>query len=314
MQQNNSTQGWNSMNMIVKPNFFIVGAARSGTSSLAYNLGQHPDIYISPIKEPFYFVSDFGLNDFDEYISLFKDAGDARAIGEASTGYLFDEHAPVAIHELFPDAKIIIILRNPVDMAFSYWRFTQIAGNESKSFEEATSDEERRYRKTEEFKRKALNWWAMYLYIERAMYFSQVKRYFDIIGRCKVRVYIFEDFIKRIEELYKELFAFLDVDANFTPDYSVKNEGGDIHSQFLKKLRDRKYPFIKNIFPVTFRVKLKSRLLDINRKKDEKIIMNTETRRRLEVFFEEDIRSLEQLLGYSIEAWKKKEQQVISPF
>lgn len=83
---------------IKEPNFFIVGAAKSGTSSLAYYLGQHPDVYMSPVKEPCYFLSDFGLDDYNEYISLFRGAGDALAVGEASTGYLADEYAATAIH------------------------------------------------------------------------------------------------------------------------------------------------------------------------------------------------------------------------
>lgn len=287
-----------------EPNFFIAGAAKSGTSTLAYNLSQHPDIYISPVKEPFYFVCDAGLTDFDEYMSLFQDAGNAKAIGEASTGYLFEETAPLAIHKLFPEAKIIIILRNPVDMAFSYWRFAQVIGNETKSFEEAVSDKEREYRKTEEFKRMAVDWWATYIYLDRALYYRQVKRYMDVFGRDNVRVYIFEHFFKFPEESYKDIFSFLGVDVNFTPDYSVKNEGGEVRFRLLKKLRERKNPILKRFFPVAVRIKMKDFLLDINMKRGKKVILNPDTRMRLNAFFRNDIKELENLLGCTISEWK----------
>ncbi|MCR4288476.1 MAG: sulfotransferase, partial [Deltaproteobacteria bacterium] len=174
---------------IREPNFFIVGAAKCGTTSLADNLKQHPQIFISPRKEPFYFVKDarIGYKDFNEYMALFKNAGDAIAIGEASTGYLFEESAPYEIKKHFPDAKIIVILRNPVDMAYSHWRHMCVVGNEAKTFEEAISERERKYRKTENFKRKVVDWWATYLYLERALYYNQIKRYFDVFGRDRVR-------------------------------------------------------------------------------------------------------------------------------
>ncbi len=293
------------------PNFFIVGAAKSGTTSLADNLRQHPQVFMSPLKEPAYFVKDEGNNDFDEYVSLFKDAGDAIAIGEATTGYLFDEDAPYAIKEHFPDAKIIIILRNPVDMAYSYWRYTRgIGGNESKSFEQAISANEIKYRNTEEFRRKAINWWGSYLYLERASYYGQVKRYLDVFGRDRVMVYIFEEFIKSHEVSYKDIFTFLGVDTDFTPDFRVSNEGVELRSEFIKKLLLFNHPFLKRLLkrlmPVEHWGKIKAFLSKINIKKGVRREMKPETRKRLEAFFREDIRMLEGLLGREIQAWKPK--------
>ena len=288
-----------------EPNFFIVGAAKSGTSSIADNIGQHPDVFMSPAKEPFYFVSDYGFDDFDEYLALFRRAGGAKAIGEASTGYLFDERAPHAIHERFPGARIIIVLRDPVEMAYSYWRYMHIIGNESKSFEEAISDRERSYRKTGEFRRKALNWWASYIYLERAMYCGQVKRYLDVFGRDRVRVYIFEEFFRDQSKSYRDLFAFLGVDVNFTPDGSIKNEGGAVRYGFLKDIVNSRYPVLKRLVPMRLREKIRMELMRLNTKRSEKTPMNPETRRHLEGYFRQDIRDLEGLLGRRIKAWDR---------
>lgn len=295
---------------IKEPNFFIVGAAKCGTTSLANNLRQHPQIFMSPRKEPFYFVKDAGYRDFDEYMALFKNAGDAKAIGEASTGYLFDEDAPSAIKKQFPDAKIIIMLRNPADMAFSHWRHMRIVGNETKSFEEATSDNERRYRTTDDFKCRVVDWWATYLYLERALYYHQVKRWLDVFGEDNVRVYIFEEFTKNQEKFYKDIFKFLGVDVNFTPNFTWSNEGGELRSGVLKNMflftktaKDR-FPHIRKLLPVPLRAKIQRFLLDINVKKGGKIEMHSETRRKLEAFFMDDVHNLEKLLGRGISAWK----------
>ncbi len=112
------------------PNFFIVGAAKSGTTSLVHYIEQHPDIYMSAVKEPFYYVSDHGYEDFDEYAGLFSGAKNELRVGEASTGYLFDPCAAQKIKDEYRDAKIIICLRNPIDMAFSYWKYMQVNGSE----------------------------------------------------------------------------------------------------------------------------------------------------------------------------------------
>lgn len=287
------------------PNFFIVGAAKSGTTSLAYWLSQHPDIFIPPMKEPFYFVPDSaGIKDFNEYLSLFRDAGAHRAVGEASTGYLYDEHAARSIRELIPRARIIVLLRNPVNMVFSYWQYAQIAGNETLSFEEAISDEQRAYRRTVEFRNHAYNWWAHYLYLERALYYHQVKRYFDLFGRDQVRVFIFEEFLRDPAEGCRDVFRFLGVDASFVPDLSPKNEGGVLRSQWMNWIYTKNYPVLKRMVPPNLRAKIRILLLEANIKKGRKSDMHPDTRRRLQAFFREDIKNLEELLERPILSWR----------
>ena len=186
------------MGRVKEPNFFIVGAAKCGTTSLVHYLKQHPEVYFSPVKEPAHFIKDapseYAYPEFERYLSLFKKAGDAKAIGEASTGYLFDEGAAVRIYNKFPSAKIIIILRNPSEMVFSFWRYEQVCGYEDKTFEYVISEEGRRYRNSKEFKDECRKWWANYAYMDRGLYFEQVKRYVDVFGRDKVKIYIFAEY------------------------------------------------------------------------------------------------------------------------
>jgi hypothetical protein len=288
----------------LKPNFFIVGAAKSGTTSLASSLSQHPEVYFSPVKEPFYFVSDYGLTDFDEYISLFKKAGQARAVGEASTGYLSDSQAPKAIYNRFPDARIIIILRDPVDMAYSLWAFMRVQGTEDLPFEEAIKQQE--FRKTENFKGKCAGWYANYLYLERASYYEQVKRYLETFGSDGVRVYLFEEFIKYPDDVLGDISNFLLLDNNYKLTLEKNNEGGEIRFRFLKKLKNRKYPFLKNIFPVAIRNRVRSLVRKINVKTGQKLKIDPLLKDRLKIYFEDDINKLEKLLMMDLSCWRIK--------
>lgn len=289
------------------PNFFIVGASRSGTTSLANYLGQHPEIYIPPVKEPCYFISDYGLKDHDKYMSLFRKAGNAKAIGEASTAYLFDPEAALAIHKEFPESRIIIILRNPVVMAFSLWRYMTVNGSESKSFEEAVTDEERDYRKTEQFKKSCAgwSWWANYLYIERALYFNQVEKYINIFGREQVRVYIFENHMHSPTKLCQDIFNILGVDTTFVPEIEVLNESGELRFPIIKKLIGLVYPIANPFIPLKLRIKLNQLFIQpMMTKTGGKASIDPAMRKALETIFRDDVAKLESLLGHEIREWR----------
>lgn len=146
------------------PNFFIVGAAKSGTTSLYHYLKQHPEIYMSPVKEPKYFLASINkfphngpgdievdkkiIRTWDEYLKLFSNASVEKCIGEASCGYLYYcELVAPSIKRISPEAKIIIVLRNPVERAFSAYCYLFREGRETLSFEEALKIEEERKKK-----------------------------------------------------------------------------------------------------------------------------------------------------------------------
>ena len=276
-----------------KPNLFIVGAAKSGTSSLAAYLSQHPNIFVSGIKEPAYYVEDAGYDDWDEYISLYS-GRDEDILCDSSTGYLYEPSAPSRIKANHPDAKIIIMLRNPIDMAFSYWKYMKIDGNESSVFLDAISNKVRAYRKTQKFRNECENWWCSYLYVERAMYYEQVKRYLDTFGVENVCLLVFEEFIKSQDEYLKNIVSFLMLNEFLSFDTSrVKNSGGDLRSKYLRDVvYHKQYPLLRKIMPPSIREKIRFFVRDINKKSISKNI-SISNRKVIHNLLSDDVKKLE---------------------
>ena len=280
-----------------KPNFFIVGAAKSGTTSLADYIGQHPSVYMSPVKEPFFFVEDYGWSNEAEYLDLFSDVTNENAIGEASTGYLYDKGAASRIFNFSPEAKIIIILRNPIDMAYSYWKFMSLVGNEKLSFEDAIDINEQEFRFTSHFKEQAVNWWASYIYLDRAMYANQVKNYIQVFGESRVKLLIFEEFISDPIRLCRDVFEFLGVDNTFIPVMKKLNEGGEMR---FKKLPFHRIDFaprlrriLRKLLPAPAREKVRLFLRKLNTKPSNQSKINDLTKQMLVKFFKPDVENLQ---------------------
>lgn len=224
------------------PNFLIIGAAKSGTSSLQMYLRQHPEIYMSPVKEPHYFSFNDetkytkgpkdpiykAITNFEDYQSLFDNATDEKIIGEASTSYLYRPEAPERIHALIPDVKMIAILRNPVERAFSAYMHVVRDGRETaKDFAEALTFEE---------SRKAANWDPIWHFTSVGHYYEQLQRYLKLFNREQLKIYLYEDLDKNKNILIKDIFTFLDVNPDFTPESSVRyNVTGKQKSQIFYK-------------------------------------------------------------------------------
>ena len=196
------------------PNFFVVGAARSGPTSLYYHLNEHPDVYMSPIKEPYY----FGANDAKpkplrrlgsgvikkkgDYLKLFQGAQNQLDIGEATPAYLFDPHTPSQIKDQIPQAKIIMVLREPIDRAYSHYLLTLQRGRERKPFYSALQRDYALPRKI---------YFHAHLYIEMGLYYRQVKRYLDTFGSQQVRIYLYEDLTSNTACVMEDVCNFLGV-------------------------------------------------------------------------------------------------------
>jgi len=207
--------------MIIKPNFFIVGAPKCATSALYTHLRLHPEIFMAYPKELNYFSMDLTSPDFihdeEKYLPLFSDAGDAKSIGEASVWYMYSKVAASKIREFSPDAKIIAMLRNPVEMIYSYHSQRIWNGTEDLTdFGEAIDAIEDR-RNGKRLPEEPYPVEGLY-YLDLAKYYDQIKRYIDAFGRDNVKIIIFDDFKNDTDTILRETQEFLGVDPDYTAD------------------------------------------------------------------------------------------------
>lgn len=279
------------------PNFMIIGAAKSGTSTLHRLLKRHPQVYMSPVKEPRYFSARrMSEANRDSYRSLFSGVDGERAVGEASTSYLPSEEAPSRIAQLIPNVKLIAILRNPADRAYSQYMHHVLDGSEPlPTFEEALKAEASR------IERK----WGMYwCYKHTGLYAQQLQRYCDQFGNDQIKVYLFEDLIEKPVRTAQDIFSFLGVDSSFEPTMpGQRNATGRPRSRTLHKLlgggASRVAAHAGRFIPK----RLKHIIIRLRNKNLVKPELSPKTRRELQDFFKEDIVKLQGLIGRNLSHW-----------
>ncbi len=194
---------------------------------MAAYLDQHPDIYFTERKEPFFFSNDLphanAITDEQAYLDLFKDGAGQRFRGEGSTWYLYSSQAAKAIKEAAPDARVIIMLRDPIDLIISQFQYNIINGNEDiEDIEQALSAEPERLagRMIPKSNRIA----AALHYTEMVNFAPQIKRYLNQFGRNRVHVILFQDLKDDAEACVHGVFDFLDVPAGIELDLTPENE------------------------------------------------------------------------------------------
>lgn len=309
--------------MAVRPNFFIVGAPKCGTTSLARYLSEHPSVFVCEPKEPNYFARD--LIDFDDaagsleaawrydqraYLGLFASAdGRHLAVGEASTTYLYSSHALQEIRNFNPDARIIAMLRNPVDLARSLHAQKLIEGEETVG-DFATAWRLQKQRETGGgFERKARRP-RLLLYGNVAKLGEQVQRLLQVFPREQVKLILFEEFAAAPAVTYREVLAFLGLPDDGRAQFSVENPGRRITRSWLSLLaRWRPKGLFSPLRSLGRRVglgRLSARLMAVSSSVMPRDEIDPALRCDLEEFFEEDIRLLESLLGRDLGSWRKR--------
>jgi len=213
------------------PTFVVIGANKAGTTSMHHYLGQHPDVFMSAVKEPHYFSldperrhkavdraqkpwADSLTYDADQYLRLFEAVDGERAIGESSSNYLCSAVAAERIKRQLPEARLVAILRDPVDRAVSMWSAWTADGREHLSFADAVAAERRGERTRGDLGRH---------YVEWGLYGRQVARYLEHFAREQLHVVVYDDFDARPAEVMREIFAFLEVDPTFVVDTTTRH-------------------------------------------------------------------------------------------
>jgi Sulfotransferase family len=298
------------------PNFILVGAARSGTTSLYRYLDQHPDIFVAPVKEPHYFAADdfpdwFAgpgddrlnrriIRDQEHYEQLFAAASGKRVIGESSAFYLCHPRAADRIASACPDPKIIIMLRNPVERAYSAYMYLVRDGRETLSLTEGLE---------REGERKAQRFEPMWWYTELGRYFMQVKRFLDLFGKRRVMVLLYDDLCANPAQLVCSVFDFLGVRRDVPIDTSIRyNSAGVPRSRTLYTVVDtflagplalKKH--IKALMPSSVSTALRDRVMSAL---VEPVPMGADVPTQLRGVFADDVNNLEDLLGRDLRCWQ----------
>lgn len=296
------------------PNFLIIGAAKSGTSALYQYLRQHPDVFMSPRKETHFFAFENrdpntnGIGDtipdaithIEDYRALFSQVTTEKAIGEASPTYIYIPYAAERIKYHIPNARMIILLRNPVDRAYSAYMHLVRDGRESISnFAEALEQESYRI---------ANNWGPIWHYKAGGLYYKQVRYYFDMFDLSQFKIYLHEDLNNQPKTVLQDSFQFIGVDDQWEPDVSFRvNVSGKPKNKLLQQtmhyfflqpnpVRFASRKFIPEIMRWRFTSAMRNRNL-------EKTGVPEQFRLNLIDYFREDIIQLQELIKRDLSAW-----------
>lgn len=309
------------------PNFFIVGSAKSGTTSIYNYLKQHPDIFMSPIKETHHFSTDIDsskfrpdyaanlninidswlngdqkkeifhafVKDWDKYLKLFKNSENQKAIGEVTNSYLYSKEAAKNIRSKFPEGKIIMILRNPVERAFSHFLMDLKSGLETGSFLEAFKKDMAKSNK---------GWGISNVYYEIGMYYEQVKRYLTVFPQEQIKIILYDDYRNDAIKTLKEICNFLNIDSNFEFEFSKEHNKAMIPKSGAVALMMRQKglkAFAKKIFPKSWK-NIISKIFFTNKNLPK---LSVDDRKYLIELYKEDIQKLSQLINRDLTSWVK---------
>lgn len=297
--------------MLNAPTFIIFGASRSGTTGLYTYLKQHPDIFMSPRKETNFFAyegrtlackgpgADYinnSVTEFKDYVALFADSKGAKARGEASPLYLYEEGTAERIRRRLPNVKLIAILRNPIEQAYSHFLYARRQMIEPLEDFEAALDAEQ--------SRVDAGWQPMFRYARFPRYAEQLKRYFAVFPKEQIRIFLYEDLEEKPLEVLKDVFGFIGVDDGFSPDIDYRpNAGGNPRSSFIQDLVMKPGPAAQIaafFIPAAMRGRIRDALSAWNMTREE---CPPTSRARLQRELADEIRTLQSMIGRDLSGW-----------
>jgi hypothetical protein len=309
------------------PDFLIIGAGKSGTTSLDKYLQQHPQLFISKVKEPNFFGyermtrADFNGNEeeihhydnsvttLDKYLALFRDALPGQIKGETSNTYMYHADAPERIKYYNPDMKLIAVLRQPAGRLYS--RYLHLARENrlpTPHFSDCLD--------------KSTIWWQRNDLVKEGFYYKNLSRFYALFPKENIRVYLYEDFNAKTEEVLQNIYNFLGVDENFRTDLTVRyNQSGFIKNKFLDKIYGQKgilNKTIRALLPQKLietlkgNVAIQRKLNDLRSKNLSRPKMEPEVQKRLmSEVYGEDVEKLQHLIGRDLSHWLQPKTEKI---
>jgi hypothetical protein len=294
---------------MTRPDFFLAGAFKSGSTALYERLKRHPQIFMPFHKEPLYFGDDltrrYGRMSEADYLRLFRDAKPGQRVGEASTWYLYSTSAAGEIKAFAPEAQILVVLRNPVDVMYA--QHNQLIFNvieDIPDFEEALAAEPDR-RAGRRIPPGPINVENLF-YRHSVRFAEQLERYFDVFGRERVHVMLHDDLVRDGAGVVRGCLEFLGVDPSLAAAPPKSNENRRVRSPLVQRLIFAPRlllplaPFLRR-FPVVRAVR--TRMLEMNSEARPRAPMDPELRRRLTEEFRPEIERLGRLIERDLSGW-----------
>lgn len=291
------------------PNFICVGAQKSGTTTLHDILKKHPDIFLPKLKEAHFFDQEKRYKKGLEWWmdTFFGDYENEKIMGVITPDYLYYEEVPERIfNDLGSGVKIIIILRNPVDRAYSHYLMSVRRGFEGLGFNEAIELESERI-PMGEFERNNFS------YIDRGRYYKQIERYVDLFSKENILFLIFEkDIINDIGPTLFKIQHFLEIDKLILDENTKSNPASEPRFKFINKLLRGNNGLKRIIKPLIKSKLLRMKILKFIDNTNQKLIVNknlsfNNKKDIMNKFFKKDIIKLEEIINSNIDEWKYDE-------
>lgn len=288
------------------PNFICVGAPKCGTTTLYDILRTHPNIYLSAFKEPHFFnVPENYAKGIAYYEQeYFSDVQEEKCVGEFTPSYIFDSAVPRRIKEhLGSDVKILMMLRKPVDRAYSHYLHTLRDGFEKYSFEEALEKEKGRLQ-TDNYYYK-----LKYSYASQGRYARHLKAYLEHFDAAQIKVVLFEDFVQDQSKVVNEVLSFLGLEPILMESEVKSNPARSARFAWVNQLMASKGLFkqvVKKMFPSKkLRQTIRTFIMESNSKKmSVKPLEDSKKAQLFDQYFLEDVRELEDLLKIDLKHWR----------
>lgn len=280
----------------MKPNFFIVGGTKSATTNISYYLNEHPKVFVSELNEPYYycrfdvpknFKRESMITNEEKYLHLFKKAKNYQAVGEATSVYLHCPHAASEIKKDNQDARIIIVIRNPIDKCYSSYFSYKFMNFDKRSFSEKIDVFEKQIHDNEFY---------IYNFIEQGFFSKHIKRYQDIFSPNKIKILFFEEYVRDIPSHINSILEFLDIHEKIELTIQPKNSYRIPRNKVTELLlNSSKFRSISTkIIPTVQRQKMGEKFFVKQTKIPE---MHTKERERLKKIFESEYKELTKILG-----------------
>jgi hypothetical protein len=281
--------------MTLTPNFFIVGAPKSGTTSLFHYLQEHPEVFLPELKEPHFFscpevkatyYKTEIVDSKEKYLNLYQSEKSFKSIGDLSSSYLFNKKAAKRINTFNPDAKIIIVLRNPVERAISHYLMDVNLGYINVSLKTILKNKD-------EYKKFYQE------YIELGFYDKQIEIYKEYFPESQIHIILTSSLHTETEDTLKSIYSFINVSTTFKPDFNTKyNQYRKPRFGFLKKIL--KSNILKTTIPSGMKATLKPLLFNQNAEKPKL----EKEKSLLKEIYKNSILKTEELISKDLAPWK----------